>query len=117
MSYNDEPQAVNIPIKEVVITILMTIALLIILIVLYNFIIDNFNKLENFRSACENYKGKFYILENTTCGFDAQDCIYRCQLKDKNYGLDEVKGDYNKLFCISDCAYQNKQAGGIVCVC
>jgi len=99
--------------------VILIIISLVIILIFFFIVLLNINYISNFEDACKNLGGNFYQLQNTSCKYGHEDCIYICNLNGKYYDLDEVGKSiyYGKYFCIEDRSYINKLNNGIICVC
>lgn len=73
---------------------------------------------DSFKNSCENYEGYFYEIQNVTCNIYHPNCAFNCNLNGKNYNYEDLDViNYNKYFCIEDCAYENDKNKEVRCVC
>lgn len=105
-----------------VISIIMGIVVIGITVLFGWITYNNLDGVERFKDSCESFGGNFFELYNTSCIIGHSNCIYRCDLHDKSYSLDDFSNygwvlGYNKQMCIDDCAYHNREAGDNICVC
>jgi len=103
------------------VNIIISLVIIATMIIILLLVLDNIGGVEHFKSACESYNGIYYELQNVSCAIGHNNCRHICNLNGRLYDMNEIGSGffvlYSKYFCVEDCRYENKNCGGICCVC
>jgi len=107
--------------NNISVNIIISLVIIATMIIILLLVLDNIGGVEDFKSACKSYNGIYYELQNVSCAIGHNNCRHICNLNGRLYDMNEIGSgffsSYSKYFCVEDCKYENKNCGGICCVC